>query len=156
MWIFSLIILLIKMAIVLGGLLGLAAYLILLERKLLGRFQIRLGPNRAGPFGILQPIADGIKIILKEDIVPPAADKWIFLLGPGVVAGAAMLIFAVVPFAQGWHLFGHEIPGVISDFNVGLLYVLALSSISVYGVALGAWASNSKYSLIGGFGAPPR
>jgi len=132
------------------GLLLIAAYLILAERKLLGRLQIRFGPNRAGPFGILQPIADSIKLLTKEDIVPEAADRMVFLLAPAVVAATALLIFAVVPLGSPVELFGRKIPLVVSDLNVGLLYVFALSSLGTYGVALGGWSSNSKYSLLGG------
>jgi NADH-quinone oxidoreductase subunit H len=144
------IILLVKLGIVLVALLLIAAYLVYAERKLLARLQIRLGPNRAGPFGLLQPLADAVKLLVKEDVVPREADRWIFLLAPAVVAGTALLIFAVVPFGQGWTIGGHPIPLVVSDLNVGLLYVLALSSVGVYGVAMGGWASNSKYALLGG------
>jgi NADH-quinone oxidoreductase subunit H len=144
------IILVVKLGIVLVGLLLVAAYLVYAERKLLARLQIRRGPNRAGPFGLLQPLADAVKLLMKEDIVPSKADRLIFLFAPAVVAGSALLIFAVVPFGQGWTIGGHPIPLVVSDLNVGLLYVLALSSIGVYGVALGGWASNSKYALLGG------
>jgi NADH-quinone oxidoreductase subunit H len=149
-WITGLVVLLVKMGIVLGVMLFLAAYLVWTERKLLGRLQIRLGPNRAGKFGLLQPVADGIKMLLKEDVVPDAADRPIFLLAPAVVATTAMLMFAVVPFGDTLQIGGHAIPLVISDINVGLLYVFALSSLAVYGVALGGWASNSKFALLGG------
>jgi NADH-quinone oxidoreductase subunit H len=121
-----------------------------LERKFLARLQIRYGPNRAGKFGLLQPIADTIKMLTKEDIVPAAADRFIFLLAPAVVATTALMMFAVVPFGSSLTLFGEKVPLVISDLNVGLLYVFALSSLGVYGVAMGGWASNSKYSLLGG------
>ncbi|MDH3886434.1 MAG: NADH-quinone oxidoreductase subunit NuoH, partial [Desulfobacterales bacterium] len=131
-------------------LLLLAAYLVWLERKFLARLQIRYGPNRAGKFGLLQPIADTIKMLTKEDIVPAAADRFIFLLAPAVVATTALMMFAVVPFGSSLTLFGEKVPLVISDLNVGLLYVFALSSLGVYGVAMGGWASNSKYSLLGG------
>jgi NADH-quinone oxidoreductase subunit H len=149
MWILGFTLLLLKIIVLLAILLGIAANLILVERKLLGRFQIRFGPNRAGPFGIYQPIADGIKMLLKEDTIPEAADRHIFKLAPAVVATVAILIAAVVPFGDNITVWGREVPLVITDMNVGLLYVLALSSISVYGVALGGWASNSKYSLLG-------
>jgi NADH-quinone oxidoreductase subunit H len=149
-WIIGFVLLLFKMAVVLGVLLLLAAYLVWTERKLLARFQVRYGPNRAGKFGLLQPIADGIKMITKEDLIPDGADRFIFLLAPAVVAGTALLMFAVVPFGEEMTLFGQNIPMVISDLNVGLLFVFALSSLGVYGVALGGWASNSKYSLLGG------
>jgi NADH-quinone oxidoreductase subunit H len=149
-WIAGLIILIAKAGIVLFCLLLLAAYLVWLERKFLARLQIRYGPNRAGKFGLLQPIADTIKMLTKEDIVPAAADRFIFLLAPAVVATTALMMFAVVPFGSRLTFFGHHIPLVIADLNVGLLYVFALSSLGVYGVAMGGWASNSKYSLLGG------
>jgi NADH-quinone oxidoreductase subunit H len=149
-WIAGLIVLLVKMGIVLGVMLFLAAYLVWAERKLLARLQIRLGPNRAGIFGLLQPVADGIKMLLKEDVVPDAADRPIFLLAPAVVATTAMLMFAVVPFGENLVIGGQPVPLVIADINVGLLYVFALSSLAVYGVALGGWASNSKFALLGG------
>lgn len=148
-WVAGLILLLLKLLVVLVALLLLAAYLIYVERRLLGFMQMRLGPNRAGPQGLLQPFADVVKLLTKEDFVPAGADRVIFLYAPAVVAASALLIFAVVPFARGWTFRGQEIPGVISDLNVGLLFVLALSSLGVYGVALGGWASNSKFSLLG-------
>lgn len=149
LWVAGIILLIVKLLVVLVALLLFAAYLIYVERRLLGFFQLRLGPNRAGPWGLLQPIADAVKLLTKEDLSPAGADRVIFLYAPVVVAAAAILIFAVVPFAQGWTFRGQPIPGVITDLNVGLLYVYALSSLSVYGVALGGWASNSKYSLLG-------
>lgn len=149
-WIAGFIILIAKLGIVLLILLLLAAYLVWLERKFLARLQIRYGPNRAGKFGLLQPIADTIKMLTKEDIVPAAADRFIFLLAPAVVATTALMMFAVVPFGSHVTLFGEKVPLVITDLNVGLLYVFALSSLGVYGVAMGGWASNSKYSLLGG------
>ena len=146
----GLIVLLIKIAVMLGGLLLVASYLVWLERKLLARLQVRLGPNRAGIFGLLQPIADAVKLLCKEDIVPDAADGAIFRLAPAVVAVTAMLMFAVVPLGPDLVLFGRPVPMVISDLNVGVLFVFALSSLGVYGVALGGWASNSKFALLGG------
>ena len=149
-WIIGIIFLIVKLGIVLVGLLLVAAYLVLVERKLLARLQVRYGPNRAGRFGLLQPIADSIKMMTKEDIVPADADRTLFLLAPAVVAVTALLMFAVVPFGEPVTLWGRKIPLVISDINVGLLFVFALSSLGVYGVAIGGWASNSKYSLLGG------
>ena len=143
-------VLLAKIAVVLGILLLLAAYLVWMERKLLGRLQVRLGPNRAGIFGLLQPIADALKMVTKEDIVPDQADRLLFLLAPAVVTATALLMFAVVPFGPDLTLMGRNVPMVVSDINVGLLFVFAMSSLGVYGVALGGWASNSKYSLLGG------
>ncbi|WP_319405902.1 NADH-quinone oxidoreductase subunit NuoH [uncultured Desulfosarcina sp.] len=149
-YLLGLIALLIKIAVMLGGLLLVASYLVWLERKLLARLQIRLGPNRAGIFGLLQPIADAIKLLTKEDIVPTAADGVIFRLAPAVVAVTAMMMFAVVPLGPDIRIFGRPVPMVITDLNVGLLFVFALSSLGVYGVALGGWASNSKFALLGG------
>lgn len=129
---------------ILAVLLTLAALLIWIERRLLGFWQDRCGPNRVGPFGILQVVADMIKILTKEDWVPPFADKPVFVLAPTVVVIAMLLAFAVVPMAPGI--------GII-DLNIGLLFFLAMSSLSVYSVILGGWASNNKYSLMGGIRA---
>lgn len=142
-------VLIVKMIVVLVVLLLMAAYMVLLERKLLGWFQLRPGPNRVGPFGLLQPIADGMKMLLKEDLIPRHADRFLFLVAPALLALTTLLAFAVVPFGPDLSIGGVTIPQVISDLNVGMLMVLALSSIGVYGVALGGWASNSKFSLLG-------
>lgn len=149
-WFIGFILLIIKLGMVLIALLLMAAYLVLVERKFLARLQIRYGPNRAGKFGLLQPFADTIKMMVKEDLVPEAADRMIFLLAPAVVAFTALLMFAVVPFGSDLTIGGKRIPMVITDLNVGLLFVFAMSALGVYGVALGGWASNSKYSLLGG------
>ena len=149
-WFIGFILLIIKLGVVLVALLLVAAYLVLVERKFLARLQIRYGPNRAGKFGLLQPFADSIKMMVKEDLVPEAADRTIFLLAPAVVAFTALLMFAVVPFGNDLTIAGRRIPMVISDLNVGLLFVFAMSALGVYGVALGGWASNSKFSLLGG------
>ncbi len=146
----GIILLAVKLVFVLLVLLVGAGWLTWGERRLLGFIQIRVGPNRAGPGGFLQPVADIVKLLTKEDFVPSEADRWIFLYAPAVVAVMALLIFAVVPFADHWTFLGRSFPMVIDDLNVGLLFVLALSSISVYGVALGGWASKSKFSLLGG------
>lgn len=150
MWFTGLIVLLIKAGLILVGLLLAASYLVWLERRFLARMQVRLGPNRVGPFGLLQPIADAVKLLTKEDIVPGEADRFLFLMAPVVVAVTALLIFAVVPLGPPLTLFGREIPLVVSDLNVGLLFAFAMSSLGVYGIAVGGWASNSKYSLLGG------
>ena len=149
-WLIGFILMVIKLGVVLVALLLVAAYLVLVERKFLARLQIRYGPNRAGKFGLMQPFADTIKMMIKEDIVPAAADRMIFLLAPAVVAFTALLMFAVVPFGTDLTIAGKKIPMVISDLNVGLLFVFAMSALGVYGVALGGWASNSKFSLLGG------
>ncbi len=135
--------------LLLVSLLLISGWLVLGERRLLAWMQIRLGPNRAGPFGLLQPVADIVKLLTKEDVMPEGADRLIFPYAPAVVAITALLIFAVIPFGESWTIFGKQIPLVISDINVGLLYAFALSSLGVYGVALGGWASNSKFSLLG-------
>ncbi len=149
-WILGFIILFIRAAAVLVILLGVAGGLVWVERKLLARFQVRYGPNRAGPFGGLQPIADILKMLAKEDTVPAGADRTIFLYAPAVIAITSLLIFAVIPFGDHWTLGGRPVPLVISDFNAGFLFILALFALGVYGTALGGWASNSKYSLLGG------
>jgi NADH-quinone oxidoreductase subunit H len=150
MWIIGFILLIIKLIIVLVALLLVAGWMVWVERKLLGRFQVRFGPNRAGKFGFFQPMADIIKLLTKEDTMPGEADGVVFLLSPAVIATTTLLLFAVVPFGEGLTFRGRPIPMVIADFNVGILYVFALLSLGVYGVALGGWASNSKYSLLGG------
>jgi NADH-quinone oxidoreductase subunit H len=139
-----------KLGLVFFVILTLAAYLVFAERRILAWVQDRIGPNRVGPFGLLQPLADLIKLLTKEDVVPAAADRWLFYLAPAMAAIPAILIFAVIPFGAPLTLFGRQVPLVVSDLNVGLLFFLALSSIAVYGVAIGGWASNSKYSLLGG------
>ncbi len=139
----------IKIFLVFLVVLSLAAWLVLIERKLLGRIQERYGPNRAGPFGLLQPIADGIKMLTKEDFIPTAADKWLFYLAPAAAAIPAIMIVSLIPFGAPFTLFGHKVGMQVVDLNVGLLLFFAFSSISVYGVTLGGWASNSKYSLLG-------
>lgn len=139
-----------KLGVVFFVILTLAAYLVFAERKILAWIQDRKGPNRVGPFGLLQPLADLIKLITKEDFVPASADKWLFYLAPAMAAIPAILIFAVIPFGATLSIFGRPVPLVVTDLNVGLLFFLALSSIAVYGVALGGWASNSKYALLGG------
>ena len=149
-WAAGLFILIIKLALMLGGLLLIASYLVWFERKLLARMQIRLGPNRAGKFGLLQPIADALKLLTKEDTVPEGADRTLFLFAPAVVATTALMMFAAVPLGPDMILLGKKIPLVAVDINIGLLYIFALSSLGVYGVVLGGWASNSKYSLLGG------
>ena len=138
----------IRMLLIIAGILaaalGSAGGLVWLERRLLGLWQERYGPNRVGPFGLLQVLADMIKLFLKEDWVPPFADRPVFVLAPGIVIAAVLMTFAVVPFAPG--LF-------VTDLNIGLLFFLAMSALGVYSVILGAWASNSKYALVGGLRA---
>ena len=138
---------LIPLAILVGVLivtLTVAAGLIWLERRLLALWQDRYGPNRVGPFGLLQVVADMIKIFAKEDWIPPFADRWPFVMAPGIVVATVLLSFTVVPFARGI---------VIADLNIGLLFFLALSSLGVYSVVIGGWASDNKYALLGGLRA---
>ena len=127
------------------------AYTTLLERRVIARFQSRIGPNRAGPQGLLQPLADGVKLIFKEELVPAGADKWTFILAPMLAMIPALVVFAVIPFGSSFELFGLKVPLTLApNLNVGVLYVLAITSISVYGIVLAGWASNSKYSMLGG------
>jgi NADH-quinone oxidoreductase subunit H len=149
----TLLLIVIKLVLILAVILTMAAYLVLAERKILGRMQLRHGPNRVGPFGLLQPLADLIKLISKEDFVPQRANKLIFLLAPSLSVITVLLIFAVVPFSPPLNILGREIPMVVCDLNVGLLFFIALSSLSVYGVTFGGWASNSKYAMLGGIRA---
>lgn len=138
-----------KIGLVLLVILTLAAYLVFAERRLLAWIQDRKGPNRVGPFGLLQPLADLIKLLTKEDFCPPDGDRWLFFLAPAMAAIPAILTFAIVPFGAPLRLFGRDLPLQVADLNVGLLLFMAFSSIAVYGVALGGWASNSKYALLG-------
>lgn len=140
----------VKVGLVFFVVLTMAAYLVFAERRILAWIQDRKGPNRVGPLGLLQPLADLIKLLTKEDFVPAAADKWLFYLAPAMAAIPAIMIFAVIPFGAPLSVGGHTVPLLVADLNIGLLFFLALSSIAVYGVAIGGWASNSKYSLLGG------
>ena len=141
---------LIKIVVIVHLLLIGVMAMILAERKVSGWIQDRHGPNRVGPWGILQPIADGIKFLLKEDLVPDHVDKPIYLLAPAIILVPALVTCGVVPFGSSITISGYEIPLQIADINIGILYVLAITSLGVYGVVLGAWASNNKYSLLGG------
>jgi NADH-quinone oxidoreductase subunit H len=127
--------------------------MILAERKVSGWMQDRLGPNRVGPWGILQPLADGIKFMLKEDLIPAHVDKPIYLLAPVMLLVPALIVCGVVPFGDEIEIAGYPIKLQIADIDIGILYVLAITSLGVYGVVLGAWASNNKYSLLGGLRA---
>ncbi|HBN44959.1 MAG TPA: NADH-quinone oxidoreductase subunit NuoH, partial [Candidatus Marinimicrobia bacterium] len=120
------------------------------ERRVSAFMQGRLGPNRVGPKGLLQPIADGIKFFMKEDLIPSGANKPIFILAPAILLIPALMTFAVIPFGSSITMFGREIALQVADVNVGILYILALTSIGVYGIVLAGWSSNSKYSLLGG------
>jgi NADH-quinone oxidoreductase subunit H len=129
------------------------AYLTLFERKVLARFQVRIGPNRAGPWGILQPLADAFKLIFKEELIPARAQKFIFVLAPIITVVPAIVVAAVIPWGGVVTIFGREVTLYIADLNVGLLYVTAITSIAVYGITLAGWSSNNKYALLGGMRA---
>ncbi len=126
------------------------AYVTYYERKALARIQSRVGPNRAGPWGILQPIADGVKLIFKEEFVPARSDKLLFVLAPVITVIPALIITAVVPWGRFVTLFGRQIHLYLADVNVAILYLGAIASISVYGIVLAGWSSNNKYALMGG------
>jgi NADH-quinone oxidoreductase subunit H len=154
----AIVLVIIKVLLALGVIMTAIAYITLMERKVLAFLQVRLGPNRVGPWGLLQPLADGIKLLFKEEITVAGADKVLYLLAPAVVMVCALLPFAVVPFGKG--IVGESflgIPldqfdlgkGILADIDTGILFIFAISSLSVYGVVLGGWASNNKYSLLG-------
>lgn len=137
------------------------AYATWAERKIIGHMQVRIGPNRVGPLGLLQPIADGLKLFFKEEIIPDHASKFAYLIAPLIALVPAFISFAVIPFGDLVEIAGYKIPlqiaavadqvtGKVLDVNVGVLYILAMASLGVYGIVLAGWASNSKYSLIGG------
>ncbi len=126
------------------------AYLTLFERRLLARMQNRVGPNRAGPGGFFQPVADAIKLFFKEDITPDQADKVVYNLSPALAMIPAILLFAVIPVGSDLRLFGRDVPLQLTELNVGVLFLLAITSIGVYGITLGGWSSNNKYSMLGG------
>src|SRR6266704_1895362 len=143
----------IKSAIVIFALLTAFAYMTLIERRVVAKMQGRLGPNRAGPFGMFQPVADAVKMAFKEQLVPAQAKKMIYLVAPIISVVVALSAFAVVPIGNTWtnchqHVCGPWDP-LISDINVGLLWILSISSLSVYGIVLGGWASGNRYSLLG-------
>ena len=149
----TLAIVVVKIIVVFIAMLLTVAYLTWVERKVLGHMQLRYGPMRTGWHGLLQPIADGIKLFFKEDIVVDKANKIIYRLSPFIITVCAFASFAVVPFGNELTLFGKTIPLRIADVNIGILYIFALSSLSVYGLTLAGWSSNNKYSLMGGLRA---
>ena len=126
------------------------AYLTLYERKALARIQVRVGPNRAGPGGWLQPLADALKLIFKEELIPAEAYKIVFVLAPIITVIPALVILAVLPWGTSITLFGREISLYLTDINVGVLYIVSITSISVYGIVLAGWSSNNKYAMLGG------
>ncbi len=137
-----------KIVVVLVITLTAVAYTVLLERKVLGRMQNRWGPSRVGPFGLLQPLADGIKLFLKEDLLPFAAERPLFIIAPIIALSCSLISIAVVPFGQVQHVKGVDIFN-IADLNIGLLVILGITSIGVYGIALSGWSSNNKFALLG-------
>jgi len=142
-----------KVLLIYGGVITLAAGMTLAERKVSAWIQWRIGPNRVGPFGTLQPLADGVKFIFKEELVPAGANKLLFRLAPMLAAAPAMMAIAVIPFAGEITLFGVTTTLSIADFSISALYVPAVAGLGIYGIILGGWSSNSKYSLLGGLRA---
>ena len=139
---------LLKIAIVLNATLIAVTYMVLLERKVIAWAQSRLGPMRVGPYGILQPVADAIKLMIKEDITPVRADKWVFTAAPIISMVPALIVYAVIPFGPVVNLFGRQVSLYITDINVGLLYIVSVASVGVYGIILAGYASNSKFPLL--------
>jgi NADH-quinone oxidoreductase subunit H len=141
---------LIKSLFVIFALLTGFAYLTWYERRALARIQARIGPNRAGPFGLLQPIADAVKLIFKEELIPGKADKILFFWAPVITMVPSIIIAAVIPFGPVVNLFGRPVTLAVADINVGVLYMGAIASIAVYGIVLAGWSSNNKYAMLGG------
>lgn len=146
----TIVLIVVKVTVVFLAVITGCAYATWMERKLLGHFQNRMGPTYVGPFGLFQPIADGIKLIFKEDVVPNRAERIFLTVAPMIAFIPGFLSFAVVPIGNPVTLFGREIPLTVSDLNIGILFILATTSLGVYGVALAGWSSGSKYSLLGG------
>ena len=136
----TLLIIILKIVVIAVPIMLSVAYITLAERKVIGYIQVRIGPNRVGPRGLLQPIADGLKLVMKEIIIPTNANRFLFVIAPLLALAPALACWAVIPFADGW---------VLADIDAGLLYVLALSSMGVYGLIIAGWASNSKYAFLG-------
>lgn len=140
---------LILIVVILMVTLVVALYLTFGERKIAAFFQDRLGPNRVGPFGLFQPFADGGKLLFKEEIIPKNAEKWLFILGPGVAMIVATITSAVIPWGTSIRLFDRDVALQVADINIGILYIVGIVSVGVYGIMIGGWASNNKYSLYG-------
>ena len=143
-------ILALRVLVPLGGLIGAAGLMSWVERRGAALIQDRPGPNRVGPFGLFQPLADAIKFLFKEDIIPSSADKVLYVLAPAIALFSALTTFAVIPYGASLPLGGREIPLIGADVSIGVLYVFALTSLSVYGIVLAGWSSNNKFSLMGG------
>ena len=139
---------LILIAVVITASLLIAMYATYFERKIAAVIQDRRGPNRAGPFGILQPLADGMKLFFKEEIIPNSSNKMLFVLGPSLAMLTAMMTCAVIPWGNKIELFGRSIPLQIADINIGILYIFGVVSLGIYGIMIGGWASNNKFSLL--------
>ena len=137
-----------SIVIILFGVIGFA-YTTYYERRAIARIQTRIGPNRAGPAGLLQPVADAIKLIFNEELIPAKADKFLFLLAPVLTVLPSLIIWAVIPWGTSITIAGREIPLYLADINVGALYLMAVASIAVYGIVIAGWSSNSKYPLLG-------
>ena len=146
----ELLIAVVKVVVIFGILLGLFSVMTYVERRILAFMQFRLGPNRTGPFGILQPVADGIKLFFKEEVMPDGANRWIFMAAPAVAIVTAFLSIAVIPYGGPVTLFGRRISLQIADLGVGVLFIFAISSLSVYAIVMAGWGANNKYTLIGG------
>ena len=144
---------LILIVVVISASLVIAMYTTFAERKVAAILQDRRGPNRAGPFGLLQPLADGLKLFFKEEIIPNFSSKFLFILGPALAMMTAMMTSAVIPWGNKIELFGRNINLQIADINIGILYVFGVVSLGVYGIMIGSWASNNKFSLLGGLRA---
>ena len=140
---------LLKSAILIVAFITAAAYLTYAERKVVSYMQVRLGPNRVGPLGLLQPLADVVKLLSKEDVRPAGRDNLLYIAAPAIATTAAIAAFAVIPVMPSFALFGHQVNGYMSNLDVGILYIFAVSGMAAYGIVLGGWASNSKYSLLG-------
>ncbi|TXI39487.1 MAG: NADH-quinone oxidoreductase subunit H, partial [Nitrosomonas sp.] len=141
---------LIKGLVTILVLFGFAAYMTLAERIIMARVQLRIGPNRVGPLGLLQPIADGIKLLCKERFQPARVEKFTYWLAPSISLFTALAAFVLIPIGDTVEMFGHQVDLRIADVNGGIVFLLAFSSLAVYGIVLAGWASNNRYSLLGG------
>ncbi len=146
----ALLIAVVKVVVLFHLMLGLFSVMTWVERRVLAFMQFRLGPNRTGPLGILQPVADGIKLFFKEELIPEGANKWAFVAAPGLAVVTAFMAIAVVPWGGTVTLFGRQVPLQLADLDVGVLFIFAVSSLSVYGIVMAGWAANNKFTLMGG------